>query len=210
MSQAGVYTIEATTFYRHRDSRPQRTTGAYTLTVSVDHTPRAAGQPVELRVENGTEVTSAWNYRPGAAAVQIASAFPEGIDAAVEVTSRGRATLSATPSAVGQYAVLVTYANGTAALTKATTIDSYCPDGQDELPAGCGTPLRALMKRPGQIIVSPLPEHIVNLAQDCYRTSPSGEPDEWLCRRLQESRVYISKTSDQIEGTSDAHVDYGT
>ena len=37
VSQAGVYTIEATTFYRHRDSRPRRTTGAYTLTVSVDH-----------------------------------------------------------------------------------------------------------------------------------------------------------------------------
>ena len=66
------------------------------------------------------------------------------------------------------------------------------------------------MKRPRQIIVSPNPEHIVNLAQDCYRTSPSGEPDGWLCRRLQESRVCISKTSDQIEGTSDAHAAYGT
>ena len=134
--QTGTYTIEATTFRRYSALNPQRSTGDYILRVSVDHTPRATSQPAELRVQNGDSITRTWAYEPGAATVAIASAFPDGITAAVSrytgtITREvGRATLTATPSEVGTHTVTVAYANGPGSLSKDTTIhafDGSCP-----------------------------------------------------------------------------------
>ncbi len=135
--------------------------------------------------------------------------FPAGLTASLDASS-GRAKLTVTPSEVGQYAVLVTYTNGPETLTKSTTVTSYCPEGQTELPGDCATPLTALDERKEQILVSPHPEHIANMAHDCFLKRRVGEPDRWICRRLQEERVYISKASDQIVGTSEMHPRYGT
>ncbi|WP_419554156.1 hypothetical protein [Candidatus Poriferisodalis sp.] len=196
----GHYTIEATTYHAHSTNNPTRTTGDYTLTATVDHTPRAAGQPAEVRVENGTEVTSTWNFQPGAATVQIASAFPEGISAAV-TRYAGTATLTATPARVGQFAVLVTYANRPGTLTKSTTINSYCPDGQIELPSGCGTELEPLDKGADKIVRNPPNGYAPNSA--CHETALTESRSHLWCRRVQDMRTYILRSDPRIVETGD-------
>ncbi len=149
--QTGTYTIEATTFRSYSATHPQRSTGDYILRVSVDHTPRAADQPAELRVENGNSIIRTWAYGPGAATVAIASAFPEGITANITrypgaiTRQAGRATLTATADRVGSHDIDITYTNGPATLTKATTITSYCPSGRTETSTGTCIPNSATL-----------------------------------------------------------------
>ena len=183
------------------------------------HDSRSADQPAELRVENGNSIVRTWAYEPGAATVAIASAFPDGITAAVSrytgtTTSEvGRATLTATPSKVGQFAALVTYANGTATLTKATTINSYCPDGQTELPSDCGTPLAKLFQRRQTVLIFP-PEGFApagfQQSNRCLDTRVGESTSRYLCRQpVMEARVYISKSDPRILAVSEPYVDNG-
>ena len=125
----------------------------------------------------------------------------------------GRATLTATPSKVGQFAALVTYANGTAALTKATTINSYCPDGQIELPSDCGTPLTKFEKRESVTLIFP-PEGFApagfQQSNRCLDTRVGESISRYLCRQpVTEARVYISKSDPRVLAVSEPYVDDG-
>ncbi|MYD34883.1 MAG: hypothetical protein F4W98_13525 [Acidimicrobiales bacterium] len=213
----GTYSIEATTYYRH-GTRGQQTTGDYILHITTDHTPVPGSQPTQLRVRNGTTVTSTWAYQPPTAAVSTSSSFPDGITASLSAAS-GSAKLTATPSKIGQYAVVVTYANGPESVTKSTTIDSYCPTGQTELPGDCVTPLTALPHWHENVILTRPPKGY-ELAQFCNSirmtaaeskvlTGESRAGTLWTCRYLVPSRRYISKTSDAIESVSEVLKGYG-
>ena len=142
--EAGTYTIEATTYYRHNPDRPARTTGAYTLHVTVDHTPRAAGQPTELSVENGRSIVESWTVEPGTATVQISTPLPDGITANV-TRYAGTATLVATPSRTGEYDIDITYTNGPGTHTATTTITAQCPTNHTETSTGTCIPNTATL-----------------------------------------------------------------
>ena len=203
--QPGMYTIEATTFGPGDQ-------GTYRVTVTADYKPKITGTAAQavMRVENGDTVTRKWAYTPASTRVALALVSPiVGIGTRV-TADEGDATLTATPSEVGTFDVYVAHSNGGTTSSLHTKIISYCPTGQIELPGDCATPLTKLGRRSEQIIVSSHPEHIVNRAHDCFMKRRTGEPDRWICRRLQDERVYISKSSDQIVGTPEAHPDYGT
>ena len=145
---AGTYSIEATTRHRHDPDRPARTTGAYTLTVTVDQTPRADSQPKRLGTEVGAKLAQTWRYQPGVATAHISTALPEGITAAI-YAGDGFATLIAKTTRTGTYHIDITYTNETATHTATTTITATCPTDRVEtesrtcrprrstLPAGC-------------------------------------------------------------------------
>ncbi len=123
---AGAYTIEVTTRQRHSRTNPDRTTGAYTLTVTVDHTPRT-NQPAALNTAAGTNTTTAWAYQPATA--ELAVTASSGVTA--NLTARnGKATLNTAPTRTGAHTVTVAYANGPHKHTQKTAItafDGNCP-----------------------------------------------------------------------------------
>ena len=194
--QTGTYTIEATTFRRYSALNPQRSTGDYILTVNVDHTPRATSQPAEPRVENGNSITRTWAYEPGAATAAIASAFPDGITAAVS-----------------RYTGTTTSEVGRATLTKATTINSYCPDGQTELPSDCGIPLTKFEKRESVTLIFPpvgFAPAGFQQSNRCLDTRVGESSSRYLCRQpVTEARVYISKSDPRVLAVSEPYVDDG-
>ncbi len=203
---AGTYTVEATTYGWLEWHEQHDVEGDYVLHVTVDHTP-AASQPTSLRVKNGTAATSTWGYQPASAATKLASSFPDGLTASLDA-SGGRAKLAVTPSEVGQYAVLVTYSNGPETLTKSTTVTSYCPTGQTALPGDCVTPAA---KKRAEHHSSLVPQPKGHEETDtCTRDGDSDGPWWYTCRRLVESRQFISKTDARILSTSDASSDFGT
>ncbi len=189
---AGTYTVEATTYHAESD-------GDYVLAVKADHTP-AARQPASLRVKNGTTATSTWSYQPVSTATKLASSFPGGLTASFDA-SGGRAKLAVTPSEVGQYAVLVTYSNGPETLTKSTTVTSYCPTGQIELPSGCGTELKPLGK--GADVFVRNPPHGYAPDSACHESELTESQTYLWCRRIRDTRTYILRSDPKIIETGD-------
>ena len=205
--EPGRYTIEATTFSR-RDS------GRYRLTVAADYRAQAPVHPALLRVRNGTTATSTWGYRPATAAVALASAFPDGNDASVSAAA-GTATLTATPSRVGQYAVLVSYTNGPTSFTRSTTIDSYCPDGQIELPGDCGLPRTVRTPHiPFRLVFHPDDARVPEGYEDanyCAGVQLAASKWRYACRTKPViQRTFISKSDTRILGVSEPYSNEGT
>ncbi len=200
---AGTYTIEATTFRSYSATNPRRSTGDYVLRVSVDHTPRAADHPTQLNVANGETLGRTWRYQPGAATVSVTSVAPDGLDAAV-TGSDGFATLIATPTRTGNYTVKVTYDNSGTTKTIATAINSYCPTGQDELPAGCGTE-RAMLGKGADVLVFD-PPNGYDVPSACHEKVLTESLSRLWCRRVQDSRVYILKSDPRIRATGDRFI----
>ena len=204
---AGACTIEVTTFHRHRDDRPQRSTGDYTLTVNVDYRTAITGSAAqaELRVENGETVTRKWTYEPASARVSAAPlVMPlDGLDTRITAVE-GDATLTATPSKVGAYDVYVAHSNGGTTASLHTRITSYCPTGQIELPSDCGTELPAL--RRGADVIVRNPPHGFSADSACHETVVTESLSRLWCRRVQDSRTYILRSDPRISETGDGIV----
>jgi hypothetical protein len=132
--QPGNYTIEATT------TKPQAT-GNYTLTITVDHTPRADAQPKELDATVGAELREIWTYQPGAATAAITTPLPDGITATINA-AQGLATLTVTAAHAGEYDIDITYTNGpNGSHTATTTITATCPTHHTQTPTeNCNIP----------------------------------------------------------------------
>ena len=211
---AGVYSIEATSRHRHDPDRPARTTGAYTLAVTVDQTPRADSQPKRLGTEVGAKLAQTWRYQPGVAAAHISTALPHGITAAI-YAGDGFATLIAKTTRSGTYDIDITYTNETATHTATTTITATCPTGQIELPGDCATELPRLdHEHHASIIPQPSGYGPPDGTNSCIRDVTSDGSIWYTCRRVQESRQYISKADPQVVAASQRFVaddgkDYG-
>jgi len=194
--QPGRYTIEATTFGR-------RDEGTFRLTVAADYRTQitAKSAQAELRVENGGTVTRSWTYEPASARLAIALASPtDGIDTRI-TADEGDATLTATPSEVGTYDIYVAHSNGGTTTSLHTRIISYCPTGQVELPAGCGVPLKALLR--GADVIVRNPPHGYAPDSGCHEYPLTETRTHLWCRRIQESRTYILRSDRRIVETGD-------
>ena len=212
---AGVYSIEATSRHRHDPDRPARTTGAYTLAVTVDQTPRADSQPKRLGTEVGAKLAQTWRYQPGVAAAHISTALPHGITAAI-YAGDGFATLIAKTTRSGTYDIDITYTNETATHTATTTITATCPTGQIELPGDCVAPLARIQnfQHDGSTIPQPTGYGPPDGTNSCIYSQVSEDIVEHYCRRVRQSRTYISQTGIRIDWVSEPIIagdgtDYG-
>ena len=199
--QSGRYTIEATTFGRGD-------AGTYRLTVAADYRPLVTGPATPLRVENGDTVTLRWSYEPRSARVSIAHVDPpDGLDVRI-VADDGTVTLIAAASRTATYTVHVAFSNGGTTRTGTASVTSYCPTGTVELPSDCATPLE---EKQHEHDVSLWPQPSGHEETDtCTRRDGSDGLQVYTCRRIHESRQYISKTDPRILAISGDSVRFGT
>ncbi len=204
---AGTYTIEATTYHAESD-------GNYVLTVKTDHTPRAPEHPARLTVEVGKRFFHSWQHEPDTATVKLSRPHPvpPGLDATASVgyldgehaSGVRRIKLEGTATIPREHTLHFVYDNGGHTLPKTTIINAECATGQTTLPLGCVTPAKAKRKDVHSELTPRPSGH--ELAVDCALDgSPSG-PRVFTCRRLVESRQYVSKSDPRIQAVSEESI----
>ena len=204
--EAGTYTIEATTYSAYFDHSPQRATGDYTLIVAVDYTPRVPQHPKRLEVEVGSRFSHTWLHEPDSARVRLwrPHPIPPGLDATVSVgyldgehvSGSRRVRLEATATIPREHTLDFVYDNGGHTAIKRTVIDATCAAGQVTLPLGCVTPVGAKQKERYSYL-RPAPSGHED-AIECTRDGGSAGPWLFTCRRVVESRQYVSKTDTRM------------
>ena len=215
--QPGPYTIETTTRHPHSTRLPASTTGDYTLTVTADHTPRVPQHPARLTAQVGRTLRASWGHEPDNAAVRLWRPHPirPGLDAAVSVgyldgehvSGAIRVKLEATATIPGKHTLSFVYDNGGHTATKHTTITAECATGQVTLPLGCVTPV-AKKQKERYAYLRPWPSGHED-ADECTRDGDTDGPWLYTCRRVRESRQYVSKSDTRILATSSQSALYG-
>lgn len=205
--QPGRYTIEATTW-------GARDVGGYRLTVAADYTPLTPDQPSGLEVLVGDPILETWGIEPDSAQVSIV--WPrdgcDGVRATVSnryldgehVSGVRQVRLEGAATAPGGCTIGIRYHNGGHITTKYIRITAACASGQVTLSLGCATPAAA-KQQPRSQPLSPPPSGREE-ATECVRAGSGNGPWLYTCRRLRESREYISKIDARIEEVSEPSI----
>ena len=201
---AGDYTVSASTLIRER-------TGDFELTVRAVAPATTDLQHSYSTVVGQTLLVEFALSPAGIAVPTIEPATTPGLDVSVSAANYieldGQPSLSLTPQRTGDWNLTMVLTQPGRRDTHPITVTATCPTDQVSLSGTCAEPLEMLQRRH---YVSIWPQPSGHPTNGCYKTDLSDGSIVYTCRRIQESRVFISKTSDQILAASSPHATYGT